>query len=92
MKNLVTQETYSGVNAKKLHALNVDEVCTFKQGVMHFKISGKQTKGLKSIATLLRYVRINRKGVERTVPKRFAVFNADDWRQRCIEIGVDNVS
>ena len=82
MKNLLSQENYTGTNATILSNLGVEEVCTFKQGVKHFQISGKQVLGLKSIATLTRIATIKRKGVETTVPKKFAVFNADDWRQR----------
>ena len=84
--NITNGNRYSGDNAEILNSLSVKEVCTFKQGVKHFKISGKQTLGLKSIASLIRYVLIENKGETRTVPRKFAVFNADDWKQRQLEI------
>jgi hypothetical protein len=84
MKNLVTQEYYTGSNYEILSDLGVKEVCTFKQGAKYFGLYGKQTKGLKSIAKLYRPIVITSKktGKEVSVPKTFVVFNADDWRER----------
>ena len=82
MRNLVTQEYYTGSNYKTLHELGINEVCTFKQGISYFKMDGRKAKGLKAVAKLWRVVTIKKNGQKVSVPRVFSVFDANDWRQR----------
>ena len=51
--NITTGYEYTGQNAEACG--DIEAVCTFKQGIKHFGISGTQVKGLKAVARLVRY-------------------------------------
>lgn len=82
MKNYVTGYEYTGHNADVLAATAAEAVVTFKQATRDLKIPGKALKGIKAVATLIRYSKneteINEEGKE--MPKRifFSVFDAQD--------------
>ena len=79
--NITTGYEYTGQNAEACG--DIEAVCTFKQGIKHFGISGTQVKGMKAVARLVRY-----RGEEDEVgkvikrPVYFSVFNAEDFAAR----------
>jgi len=88
MMNAVTGTTYSGKNAQTLLAAGFDEgdlFVTFKQAISLDGISGKALKGLKSVATLVRYSKATEKdetGKEVKKPIYFSVFDLNDVMAR----------
>ena len=88
MMNAVTGTTYSGKNAETLLAAGFDEgdlFVTFKQAISLDGISGKALKGLKSVATLVRYSKVTEKdenGKETQKPIYFSVFDLNDVMAR----------
>ena len=51
--NITTGQEYTGQNAEALEGF--EAVCTFKQGIKHYGVSGKQVAGLKAVARLVRF-------------------------------------
>lgn len=81
--NYVTKQEYTGKNAQILEMTNVKRVCTFKQALSLPGVSGKTMKGLKSIATLVRYSKNeNEDGSVSARPFFFNVFDADQILSR----------
>ena len=85
MINYVTGNEYSGSNANTLMALGFgegDAFVTFKQAIKLDGISGKQLKGIKKAATLVRFSRTERvedeNGKMTAKPVYFSVFSLDD--------------
>tara|TARA_B100000927_G_C16339309_1_gene418616 strand:- start:271 stop:552 length:282 start_codon:yes stop_codon:yes gene_type:complete len=80
--NITTGAEYTGQNAEACG--DIEAVCTFKQGIKHFGISGKQVAGLKAVARLVRYrtVEDEETGDTKKVPVYFSVFNAEDFAAR----------
>ena len=79
--NITTGYEYTGQNAEACG--DIEAVCTFKQGIKHFGISGTQVKGLKAVARLVRYrLEEDEDGKEIKRPVYFSVFNADDFAAR----------
>lgn len=85
--NYVTGYEYSGRNADILAAVDAEGVVTFKQAVRDLKIPGKKLKGLKKIATLVRFSKKETEvdpetGKERPKPIYFSVFDIQDVLSR----------
>ena len=86
MINYVTGYEYSGRNYDALCALGYDEgdaFVTFKQAIKLDGISGKQLKGIKKAATLVRFSKTEKEidpetGKERPKPIYFSVFDVKD--------------
>ena len=82
MKNFISGYEYTGANAEILSAVGVSEVCTFKQALSIDGISGKDLKGIKSCASLMRFkkdeVEQDENSVDRPKPIFFAVFDKED--------------
>lgn len=79
--NITTGYEYTGQNAEACG--DIEAVCTFKQGIKHFGISGTQVKGMKAVARLVRYrVEEDEDGNEKKRPVYFSVFNAEDFAAR----------
>ena len=83
MINYVTKHEYTGQNADILADVGVDAVVTFKQAVRNLGIAGVKLKGIKSVATLVRYQTKKVKdenGKEKTIkrPTYFNVFDVND--------------
>jgi len=79
MKNYVTGYEYTGHNAAILSATGVDSVVTFRQALSIPGVSGKTMKGLKAIATLVRFSKKetveDENGVAKPKPIYFSVFD-----------------
>lgn len=89
MFNAVTKHEYTGKNAATLCQLGFnddDSFVTFKQAVKLDGITGKQLKGIKKAATLVRFSRTQKEQDEKgkMVAKAvyFSVFNYDDVMAR----------
>ena len=79
--NITTGQEYTGKNAEALEGY--EAVCTFKQGIKHFGVSGSQVKGLKAVARLVRFRMVeDDEGNSKKMPVYFSVFNADDFAAR----------
>ena len=85
MINYVTGYEYTGKNFETLCGLGFDEgdaFVTFKQAIKLDGISGKNLKGLKKAATLVRYSRTEKEQDENgkmvAKPIYFSVFNIKD--------------
>lgn len=80
MINYVTKREYTGANAATLMAAGVDAVVTFKQATRDLGIAGKNLKGLKSCATLVRFSKNEKvedeNGKQVAKPIFFSVFDA----------------
>ena len=80
MMNYVTGYEYTGNNAATLAAVGVDSVVTFKQAVKDLKVPGTKMKGLKAVATLVRFSKNKQKedenGQMKPMPIYFSVFDA----------------
>ena len=78
--NYVTKREYTGVNAATLNAIGVDAVVTFKQATRDLGIPGKNLKGIKSVASLVRFSKTEKvedeKGRQVAKPIYFSVFDA----------------
>ena len=81
MKNAVTGYEYTGNNAAVLAAAGVDAVVTFKQAINGLGVSGKKLKGLKAVATLVRFSKTEKvedeEGQTKPKPIYFSVFDAE---------------
>lgn len=79
MLNFTTKKEYQGSNLDQLNGLG-NEFCTFHQAVDYFKLSGKELKGAKSCARLMKIVdrdvfnKISNKKEKKKVPVYFNVF------------------
>lgn len=79
--NITTGYEYTGQNAEACG--DIEEVCTFKQGIKYFGVSGSNVKGLKAVARLVRYrVEEDEDGNEKKRPVYFSVFDANDFAVR----------
>jgi antirestriction protein ArdC len=85
MINYVTGYEYSGKNATTLGALGFDEddaFVTFKQAIKLEGISGKQLKGIKKAASLVRYSKTEKEQDETgklvAKPIYFSVFDVKE--------------
>ena len=79
--NITTGHEYTGQNAEALEGF--EAVCTFKQGIKHYGVSGKQVAGLKAVARLVRFRMVeDDEGNSKKMPVYFSVFNADDFAAR----------
>jgi hypothetical protein len=83
MLNFTTKKEYQGSNVDTLMSAGFDfgsEFCTFIQAVNYFKLTGKELKGSKSCARLMKVVekeQINKltgKKEKKKVPVYFNVF------------------
>ena len=82
MKNAITGNEYTGKNFDTLDALGYDEndsFVTFKQAIKIDGISGKQLKGIKKAASLVRYSKTEKEADENgklvAKPIYFSVFD-----------------
>ena len=89
MKNAITGFEYTGQNFNTLDALGYDEndsFVTFKQAIKIDGISGKQLKGIKKAATLVRFSKTEKEQDEngKMVSKQiyFSVFDIKDVMAR----------
>lgn len=79
MLNFTTNKNYQGSNLVALDGLG-SEFCTFKQAVDFFKLTGKELKGAKASARLikivekLQYNKVSKKKEKKKVPVYFNVF------------------
>tara|TARA_R110002124_G_scaffold280925_1_gene454695 strand:+ start:305 stop:598 length:294 start_codon:yes stop_codon:yes gene_type:complete len=79
MLNFTTNKNYQGSNLTALSGLG-SEFCTFKQAVDFFKLTGKELKGAKASARLikivekLQYNKVTKKKEKKKVPVYFNVF------------------
>jgi|TARA_B100001057_G_scaffold251159_2_gene251381 hypothetical protein len=79
--NITNGYEYSGTNADACG--DVERVCTFKQGIKHYGVSGSVFKGMKKVASLMRMrVTEDAEGKEVKKPVYFAVFDADEMQAR----------
>ena len=89
MINYVTKYEYSGRNATILASVNVDAVVTFKQAIRQMGIPGKKLKGIKSVATLIRFSKTEKEadsetGQMKPKPIYFSVFDANEVLKRSV--------
>tara|TARA_B100000586_G_scaffold133179_1_gene96333 strand:+ start:28 stop:297 length:270 start_codon:yes stop_codon:yes gene_type:complete len=86
MRNFITGYEYSGVNAEILEGVGVSEVCTFKQALSLDGLSGKDLKGIKAVASLMRFkkddVEEDENGRPKSKPIFFAVFDKEEILSR----------
>jgi|TARA_R100000084_G_scaffold96347_1_gene50205 hypothetical protein len=87
MLNYVSGYEYTGRNADVLAETGVDAVVTFKQAIRDLKVSGKKMKGIKKVATLIRYSKKETEidpetGKEKPKAIFFSVFDVQDVLKR----------
>ena len=87
MLNYVSGYEYTGRNADVLADTGVDAVVTFKQAIRDLKVSGKKMKGIKKVATLIRYSKKETEidpetGKEKPKAIFFSVFDVQDVLKR----------
>jgi len=76
MMNYVTGYAYSGRNADILASLDLPQgVVTFKQATRELGIPGKKLKGLKAVASLMRFLKEEDENGEKKV-RFYSVFDA----------------
>ena len=89
MRNFITGYEYNGANAEILEAAGVSEVCTFKQALSIDGISGKDLKGIKACASLMRFKKDETEEDENGRPKSkpifFSVFNKEEVMSRRVQ-------
>ena len=79
MINFTTKKEYQGTNFDQLLGKG-KEFCTFRQAVQYFNLTGKELKGAKSCARLMKIVdkevfcKISIKKITKHVPNYFNVF------------------
>lgn len=77
MINFTTKQEYQGSNIDELNGLGT-EFCTFRQAIDFFKLSGKELKGAKSCARLMKIldkeIVKNGKKEKKKIPFYFNVF------------------
>ena len=78
MFNYVTGYEYSGKNADALAGLDLENgVLTFKQATKELGIPGKKLKGLKAVASLMRFLKDEDENGEKKV-RFYSVFDATE--------------
>lgn len=78
MFNYVTGYAYSGKNADALAGLDLENgVLTFKQATRELGIPGKKLKGLKAVASLMRFLKDEDENGEKKV-RFYSVFDATE--------------
>ena len=78
MFNYVTGYEYSGKNAAVLAGLDLENgVLTFKQATRELGIPGKKLKGLKAVASLMRFLKDEDENGEKKV-RFYSVFDATE--------------
>ena len=87
MINYVTGYEYTGRNADILASVDAEAVVTFKQAVKSMGLPGKKMKGIKKVATLVRFSRTEKDidaetGQAKPKTIYFSVFDANDVLQR----------
>ena len=56
IENFTTKQPYQGCNIQRLAGLGT-QFCTFNQAIKYFKLSGKELKGAKKSARLMKIVK-----------------------------------
>lgn len=86
MINYLTKTEYTGINYDALASAGFEDgsaFVTFKQAIKIPGVSGKKLKGIKSVASLVRFTKKEDKnGKEQIVPRYFNVFDAADVLKR----------
>ena len=78
MFNYVTGNAYSGKNADILASLDLENgVLTFKQATRELGIPGKKLKGIKAVASLMRFLKDEDENGEKKV-RFYSVFDATE--------------
>lgn len=78
MFNYVTGNAYSGKNADILAGLDLENgVMTFKQATRELGIPGKKLKGIKAVASLMRFMKDEDENGEKKV-RFYSVFDATE--------------
>ena len=78
MFNYVTGYGYSGKNADALAGLDLENgVLTFKQATRELGIPGKKLKGIKAVASLMRFLKDEDENGEKKV-RFYSVFDATE--------------
>lgn len=78
MFNYVTGYAYTGKNADILAGLDLDNgVMTFKQATRELGIPGKKLKGIKAVASLMRFLKDEDENGEKKV-RFYSVFDATE--------------
>jgi len=78
MFNYVTGYAYSGKNADALAGLDLENgVLTFKQATRELGIPGKKLKGIKAVASLMRFLKDEDENGEKKV-RFYSVFDATE--------------
>ena len=78
MFNYVTGNAYSGKNADILADLDLENgVMTFKQATRELGIPGKKLKGIKAVASLMRFLKDEDENGEKKV-RFYSVFDATE--------------
>ena len=92
MLNFTTQKEYQGSNIDQLTGLGT-EFCTFNQAVDYYNITGKELKGAKSCARLMKivdrevYNKVSGKKEKKKVPFYFNVFEKNHLIKTMISNG-----
>ena len=86
MFNYVTGYEYTGKNADILASVDAESVVTFKQAVKSMGLPGKKMKGIKKVATLVRFSKTEKEADENgkmvAKPIYFSVFDAAEVLKR----------
>jgi len=78
MFNYVTGNEYSGKNADILAGIELENgVVTFKQATMVMGVPGKKLKGIKAVASLMRFLKEEDENGEKKV-RFYSVFDATE--------------
>ena len=92
MINFTTNQEYQGNNIDLLQGLGT-EFCTFRQAVDYYNLSGKELKGAKSCARLMKIldkeITKNGKKEKKKVPFYFNVFEKNHLIQTMKNNGTD---
>ena len=94
MLNFTTQKEYQGSNIDQLTGLGT-EFCTFNQAVDYYNITGKELKGAKSCARLMKlldrevYNKLSGKKENKKVPFYFNVFEKNHLIETMKNNGTD---
>lgn len=82
MFNYVTGYEYSGKNAEVLAGLDLENgVLTFKQATRELGIPGKKLKGIKAVASLMRFLKDEDEDGNKKV-RFYSVFDASEVLKR----------
>ena len=87
-----TQKEYQGTNFDQLLGLGT-EFCTFRQAVDYYHLTGKELKGAKSCARLMKIVdkeifcKITNKKIKKMVPVYFNVFEKNHLIETMLKNG-----